>query len=137
MKYFCYLVLAFCMQGLVLPSRYEFVNLEFNSFYFDKGVSSDFYGAKIDRLVEIQKAHSTVKWEFVLVQLKSEPKSLVSKRLLTLRKRFEEGGLDMNRIVFNTTPILVDNLQNHYPPDPPKTLKSVGAILEGKVLSLE
>lgn len=73
---------------------------------------------------------------YVLIQLKSEKGTLVSKRLLTLHKRFEEGGLDMSRITFNTTPILVNDVLNRYPPEPPKTLKSVGAILEGKVLSL-
>ena len=135
MKKFGYLVLVFCLQAFVQPLKPELVNMEFNSFYFDKGVFNDFFGARIERLVEIQTAHPALKWEFVLIQLKSEPKSLVSKRLLTLYKRFEERGLDMERIVFDTNPILVEDVLDRYPPEPPKMLKSVGAILEGKVLS--
>lgn len=44
--------------------------------------------------------------------------------------------MDMSRIVFNTKPILVEHVLDCHPPELPKTLESVGAILEGKLLSL-
>jgi hypothetical protein len=87
--------------------------------------------------LEIQKKYPKLKWEFVLVQLKSEPGFLVPKRLAVLKKRFSAAGLDMNRIVLNQKAFFVDSLNNRVLPEPLKTIDSVGAILEGKVLLID
>jgi hypothetical protein len=76
-----------------------------------------------------------LKIEFVLVELESES-SLTSGRYAEVRRQFEKGGVDMKRIVFSPNPILLQNLDNRLPPEPPTTLDSIGAILEGKGLLL-
>lgn len=137
MKYFGYLVLVFCLQAFVRPSRSELVDMEFTGFYFYKGASNDFFGGRIEYLLELQKKYPKLKWEFVLVQLKSEPGFLAPKRLAILKKRFTASGLDMNRIVFNQKAFFVDSMDNRVLPESPAMIDSIGAILEGKVLSIE
>lgn len=137
MKWIVCILFGFALQGIISRPGDKSVNIEFNSFYFYKGVSNDFFGGRTESLLEIQKRYPGLKWEFVLIQLKSEPGFLVSKRLVILKKRFAATGLDMNRIVFNQKAFFVDSMNNRVPPEPPATIDSVGAILEGKVISLE
>lgn len=137
MKWIVCIILGLVLQPIISRPGDKSVNIEFNSFYFYKGVSNDFFGDRIESLLEIQIKYPKLKWEFVLVQLKSEPGFLASKRLVILKKRFAATGLDMNRIVFNEKAFFVDSMNNRVPPESPSTIDSVGAILEGKVISLE
>lgn len=134
MKYFCYLILAFCMQGLVLPSRVKPLALEDNSFYFKKGIYTEFFNNKLERLREVQTEYPEIVFELSLYQLKSEPHSLAAKRYKTLIKSFQQAGLDMTRIVFNSKAIYVESFKEHDLSVETSVLDSVGAVLEGETL---
>lgn len=137
MKWIVCILFGLALQSIISQPADRSVNIEFTGFYFYKGVSNTFFGGRIRSLLEIQKKYPQLKWEFVLVQLKSEPAFLAPKRLAILKKRFTAAGLDMNRIVFNQKAFFVDSMDNRVLPEPPVTIDSVGAILEGKVLSID
>lgn len=137
MKWIFCILFGLALQSIISRPADKSVNIEFTGFYFYKGVSNDFFGGRIQSLLEIQEKYPQLKWEFVLVQLRSEPGFLAPKRLAILKKRFTAAGLHMNRIVFNQKAFFVDSMDNRVLPELPATIDSVGAILEGKVLSID
>ncbi|AEA42859.1 hypothetical protein [Fluviicola taffensis] len=111
--------------------------MEDNSIFFKKGVYKVFFNDPIDRLHEVQLEHPGVVFELTLCQLESEPRDLSAKRRKILIKSFHQAGLDMNRIVFDSKTVYVKNFKDHQLSLEANVLDSVGAILEGKVLSLD
>lgn len=107
------------------------------SLYFKKGEYRHFFNNKLDRFREIQMEYPGIVFELSLFQLESESRDLAEKRYKTLRKSFQQAGLDMNRIVFDSKTSYVKSFKDHQLSLDDGTLESVGAVLEGKVLSLE
>ena len=112
------------------------MKLEDNSIYFKKGVYKTFFNDPFSRIREIQSEYPGIVFELSLYQLESEPRSLAAKRQQKLVKSFQEAGLDMNRIVFDSKTIYVKDFKNHLLSLEPSAWDSVGAVLEGKVQSL-
>ncbi len=137
MKWFVIILFAFFMQSLDLQSLPKAVNMEDNSIYFKKGIYKEFFNNSLNRLHEVQLEYPGIVLELTLCQLESESSDLAAKRHKTLIKSFEQAGLDMNRIVFDSKTIYVKSFKDQMLSLETNTLDSVGAVLEGKVLSLD
>lgn len=137
MKWFAFILLGFCLQGIHLDSFPKSVNLEDNSIYFKKGIYKEFFNNRLDRIHEIQLEYPGIVFELSLYQLESESRDLAVKRYKTLIKSFQQAGLDMNRIIFDSKTIYVKSFKDQQLSLEANTLDSVGAVLEGKVISLD
>lgn len=136
MKWVYFILFALCLQSVHFHSTLKVVRMEENSIFFKKGVYKEFFNNKLDRILEIQTEYPGVVFELSLYQLESEPRTLAVKRHRTLVKSFQQAGLDMNRIIFDTKTVYLKSFKDHQLFIETSTLDSVGAILEGKVLSL-
>ncbi|MNK05391.1 hypothetical protein D3C87_232730 [compost metagenome] len=96
-----------------------------------------FFNDPFLKLREIQSEYPEIVLELSLYQLESEPQNFAAKRYQTLIKSFQEAGLDMGRIVVDSKVIDVKNFRDHALSLESSALNSVGAVLEGKVLSLD
>ena len=138
MKWLACILFALCLQSIYLHSLPKSVSPEDNSIYFKKGVYKAFFNNQLDRLHEVQLEYPGIVFELTLYQLESESRDLSAKRYKTLIKSFQQARLDMNRIVFDSKTVYVKSFKGegtHYPEE--SVLDSVGAILQGKVLSLD
>jgi hypothetical protein len=136
MRWICLLLFALCLQSVYLHSLPKSLRLEDNSIYFKKGVYKEFFNNKLERFREIQAEYPGIVFEFTLYQLESEARDLSIKRHKTLIRSFQQSGLDMNRIVFDSKTVYVKSFQDHQLSPETGVLDSIGAVLEGKVLSL-
>ena len=136
MKWIAFLLFGLCLQSTLFPSGPGSMKLEDNSIYFKKGVYKTFFNDPFSRIREIQSEYPGIVFELSLYQLESEPLSLAVKRNKTLIRRFQEAGLDMDRIIFDSRAIYVKDFKNHLLSLEPSAWDSVGAVLEGKVQSL-
>jgi hypothetical protein len=136
MKWIAFIFLTLCLQSVISPAS-KLVNLEDNSLYFKKGVYSDFLNDQLVRIREIQSEYPSLVFEFSLFQLESESHNLALNRHKTIVKRFQEARLDMNRIIFDSKTTYVKSFKDHQLSLDVNTLDSIGAVLEGKVLSLD
>lgn len=135
MKWIAFLLFGLCLQSTLFPSRPGSIKLEDNSIYFKKGVYKTFFNDPFSRIREIQSDYPGIVFELSLYQLESEPPSLAVKRHKTLIRRFQEAGLDMDRIIFDSRAIYVKDFKDHELSAGAFALDSIGAVLEGKVVS--
>lgn len=108
--------------------------MEDNSVYFKKGVYKTFFNNSLDRIHEVQLEYPGVVFELTLYQLESESRDLAIKRHKTLVNSFQQAGLDMDRIVFDSQTIYVKSFKDHQLSLEVSALDSVGAVLEGRML---
>lgn len=137
MKWICFILFALFLQSVHLNSLPESVRSEDNSIYFKKGIYKEFFNNSLDRLLEVQIEYPGIVFEVTLYQLESEPRDLAEKRHKTVVKSFQQAGLDMNRIVFDSKTVYVKSFKDHQLSLEAVTLDSVGAVLEAKVIILD
>lgn len=137
MKLIALTVFTLFSQSIVSDPFTPLVRMEDHSLYFKKGICTNFLNDSLERLREVQLEYPQLVFQFTLFQLESESRNFALKRYKTVFKYFQELGLDMNRIVFESDAVYVKDFKNHLRSIPSTSLDSIGAILEGKVLSLD